>query len=68
MWSEWFGTLFMTTVALDTAARVWDCYLRDGEMFVWRTALEILRLLQVPLHPSLSLARLPVGASAPGSL
>ena len=28
------GTLFMTTLALDTAARCWDCYLRDGELFV----------------------------------
>ena len=25
----------MTTLALDTAARVWDCYLRDGELLVW---------------------------------
>ena len=46
---QWLGTLFMTTLALDTAARVWDCYLRDGELFVWRCALEILRLLQPQL-------------------
>jgi len=45
----WLGTLFMTTLALDTAARVWDCYLRDGELLVWRCALEILRLLSPQL-------------------
>ena len=46
---SWLGTLFMSTLTLDTAARVWDCYLRDGELFVWRCALEILRLLSPQL-------------------
>jgi hypothetical protein len=31
---SWLGTLFMTSLALDTAARVWDCYLRDGALLV----------------------------------
>eukprot|EP00965_Chrysotila_dentata_P026020 862629-Pleurochrysis_carterae.AAC.4 len=35
----------MCTLPLDTAARIWDCYLRDGEQFVWRVVLELLRLL-----------------------
>ena len=24
---------------------MWDCYLRDGEVFAWRAAVELLRLL-----------------------
>jgi len=42
---DWLCTLFVCTLSLDAAARVWDCYLRDGEVFVWRVALELLRLL-----------------------
>ena len=42
---QWLGTLFMCTLSLDAAARVWDVYLRDGELFAWRAALEVLRLL-----------------------
>jgi hypothetical protein len=41
----WFGTVFMCTLSLDACARLWDCYLRDGEAFLWRAALELLRLL-----------------------
>ena len=39
---QWLGTLFMCTLSLDAAARVWDVYLRDGELFAWRAALEVL--------------------------
>ena len=46
---DWLCTLFVCTLSLDTAARVWDCYLRDGETFVWRVALELLRLLSPAL-------------------
>eukprot|EP00967_Tisochrysis_lutea_P131983 scaffold229946_cov28-Tisochrysis_lutea.AAC.2 len=41
----WLSSLFLSTLALDTAARVWDCYLRDGEALVWQVALELLRIL-----------------------
>lgn len=40
-----FATLFMSTLPLDTAARVWDCYLRDGEPLLWRVAFALLQLL-----------------------
>jgi len=35
---DWLSSLFLSTLALDTAARVWDCYLRDGEALLWRVA------------------------------
>jgi len=65
----WLGTLFMTTLALDTAARVWDCYLRDGELFVWRCALEVLRLLSpqlLQLHGAEACLQLLHGAAEGG--
>ena len=49
-------TLFMSTLPLDTTARVWDCYLRDGEPLLWRVTLTLLRLLQPKL---LTLSRAP---------
>ena len=42
---QWHASLFTSTLPLDTAARVWDCYLRDGEPLLWRVSLAILRLL-----------------------
>mmetsp|Transcript_27079 Transcript_27079/g.72681 ORF Transcript_27079/g.72681 Transcript_27079/m.72681 type:complete len:197 (-) Transcript_27079:405-995(-) len=42
---EWLSSLLMSTLPLDVSGRVWDCYLRDGELFLWRAILELLRLL-----------------------
>jgi hypothetical protein len=42
---EWHASLFLSTLPLDTAARVFDCYLRDGEPLLWRASLALLRLL-----------------------
>jgi len=35
----WLSSLFVSTLSLETAARVWDCYLRDGEALVWQVVL-----------------------------
>ena len=45
----WHASLFVSTLPLDSAARVWDCYLRDGEPFLWRASLSLLRLLHTRL-------------------
>lgn len=39
----WLNSLLMSTLPLEMTARVWDCYLRDGEPFLWRALLEVLR-------------------------
>mmetsp|Transcript_36963 Transcript_36963/g.121923 ORF Transcript_36963/g.121923 Transcript_36963/m.121923 type:complete len:566 (-) Transcript_36963:224-1921(-) len=51
---DWLSSLFLSTLALDTAARVWDCYLRDGEALLWHVAVELLRLLEPRLLQALS--------------
>lgn len=33
---SWLRSLFSSTLNLDTAARVFDCYLRDGEPLIWQ--------------------------------
>jgi len=40
----WLQALFVHILPLETCSRLWDCYLRDGEVLVWRAALELLRL------------------------
>lgn len=39
----WLQALFVPVLTIDTAARLWDCYMRDGEVFLWRAAIELLR-------------------------
>lgn len=39
----WAHSLFVGAFSLDVASRLWDCYLRDGEVLLWRAALELLR-------------------------
>lgn len=39
---DWIFTLFSKSLPLDTACRVWDLFCRDGEEFLFRTALGIL--------------------------
>ena len=35
---EWIYTLYSRTLPIDLASRVWDLYCRDGEDFIFRTA------------------------------
>lgn len=39
-------TLYSKSLPLDIACRVWDVFCRDGEEFLFRTALGILRLYE----------------------
>ncbi|XP_072947842.1 TBC1 domain family member 12-like isoform X2 [Epargyreus clarus] len=43
---EWLYTAFAKAMPLDAACRVWDVFLRDGDCFLFRTALGILHLYQ----------------------
>jgi Rab-GTPase-TBC domain len=42
---DWNLTLFSKALSLESAARVWDCFLLDGETFVVKASLGILRCL-----------------------
>lgn len=58
-------TLYSRSLPLDLACRVWDVFCRDGEEFLFRTALGLLRLYQDVLtcmdfiHMAQFLTRLP---------
>ncbi|KAM6898367.1 LOW QUALITY PROTEIN: TBC1 domain family member 12-like [Lycodopsis pacificus] len=43
---DWILSLYTKPLPLDVACRVWDVFFRDGEEFLFRTALGILRLHQ----------------------
>jgi hypothetical protein len=43
---EWIFTMYTRTFPLDVACRVWDLFCRDGDCFLFRTALGVLRLFQ----------------------
>ena len=43
---DWVFTLFSKPFDIDVACRLWDVFFRDGELFIYRTALGILRMLQ----------------------
>ena len=43
---DWLLTLYTKALPLTVAARVWDNYFLVGEVFLWRTALGILRLFR----------------------
>lgn len=36
---DWIYTIFAKAMPLDVACRVWDIFLRDGDEFIFRTAL-----------------------------
>ncbi|XP_070847299.1 TBC1 domain family member 12-like isoform X3 [Chaetodon trifascialis] len=51
---DWILSLYTKPLPLDVASRIWDVFFRDGEEFLFRTALGILRLYQdVLLHMDL---------------
>lgn len=58
-------TLYSKSLPLDLACRVWDVFCRDGEEFLFRTALGILKLFEDVLsnmdfiHMAQFLTRLP---------
>ncbi|KAI5626475.1 TBC1 domain family member 14 isoform X1 [Silurus asotus] len=62
---DWIFTLYSKSVPLDVACRVWDVFCRDGEEFLFRTALGILRFYSDVLanmdfiHMAQFLSRLP---------
>uniref|UniRef100_A0A672H007 Rab-GAP TBC domain-containing protein n=1 Tax=Salarias fasciatus TaxID=181472 RepID=A0A672H007_SALFA len=62
---DWIFTLYSKSLPLDLACRVWDVFCRDGEEFLFRTALGLLRLYQDVLtcmdfiHMAQFLTRLP---------
>ncbi|EGC33543.1 drainin [Dictyostelium purpureum] len=41
--SDWITTLFSKALPLDIATRIWDLVFIEGEIFIYRTALSILR-------------------------
>ncbi|XP_004772262.1 TBC1 domain family member 14 isoform X2 [Mustela putorius furo] len=43
---DWIFTLYSKSLPLDLACRVWDVFCRDGEGFLFRTALGILKLFE----------------------
>ncbi|XP_060883742.1 TBC1 domain family member 12-like isoform X2 [Labrus mixtus] len=43
---DWILSLYLKPLPLDVACRVWDVFFRDGEEFLFRTALGILRMHQ----------------------
>ncbi|XP_060731340.1 TBC1 domain family member 14 isoform X2 [Tachysurus vachellii] len=62
---DWIFTLYSKSLPLDVACRVWDVFCRDGEEFLFRTALGILRFYSEVLthmdfiHMAQFLTRLP---------
>uniref|UniRef100_A0A3P8ZH78 Rab-GAP TBC domain-containing protein n=1 Tax=Esox lucius TaxID=8010 RepID=A0A3P8ZH78_ESOLU len=62
---DWIFTLYSKSLPLDVACRVWDVFCRDGEEFLFRTGLGILRLYEDVLlqmdfiHSAQFLTRLP---------
>ncbi|XP_065805327.1 TBC1 domain family member 12 isoform X2 [Labrus bergylta] len=43
---DWILSLYLKPLPLDVACRLWDVFFRDGEEFLFRTALGILRMHQ----------------------
>lgn len=46
---DWLYTVYAKALPLDVACRIWDVFLRDGEEFLFRTALGVLHLYQEEL-------------------
>jgi hypothetical protein len=43
---DWIFTLYAKSLSLDVTSRVWDVFFRDGEEFLFRTAIGILKLYE----------------------
>mmetsp|Transcript_45728 Transcript_45728/g.74593 ORF Transcript_45728/g.74593 Transcript_45728/m.74593 type:complete len:372 (-) Transcript_45728:380-1495(-) len=46
---DWLLTLFSKSLPLDIACHMWDCYVLEGETFMYRASLGILRFLNPKL-------------------
>ncbi|CAK9298565.1 unnamed protein product [Gordionus sp. m RMFG-2023] len=42
--TDWIYTIYSKSLQLDVTCKIWDLFLRDGETFLFRTALGILKL------------------------
>jgi TBC1 domain family member 14 len=47
---DWNLTLFSKSLSLESAARIWDCFLVDGESFIVKASLGILRCLSLKIR------------------
>lgn len=67
---DWLYTIYAKAMPLDVACRIWDIFLRDGDEFLFRTALGVLHLYQEELlkmdfvHGAQFLTRLPENLQA----
>lgn len=43
---DWVYTIYAKAMSLDLASRIWDVFLRDGDEFLFRTAIGVLKLSQ----------------------
>jgi len=43
---DWFLTLFSKSLKLNVASRIWDCFFLEGEIFLHRAAVGIIKKLQ----------------------
>ncbi|CAF3420273.1 unnamed protein product [Rotaria sp. Silwood1] len=43
---DWFFTIFSKSLPLDVVSRIWDLFFRDGDAFIFRTAIAILSLYE----------------------
>ncbi|KAK0159610.1 hypothetical protein PV327_010706 [Microctonus hyperodae] len=46
---EWLYTIYAKAMPLDVVCRIWDLFIRDGDEFLFRTALGVLNLYQEKL-------------------
>ena len=49
---DWIITIFSKTIPLDIAARIWDNFLFQGQSFIFRTALGLLKHLKAKIQGS----------------
>lgn len=47
---DWFMTVFLKPLPLDVASRVWDLYLLEGEIFLFKVMLALLKMHSHPLE------------------
>ncbi|UJR26967.1 hypothetical protein I4U23_008274 [Adineta vaga] len=43
---DWFFTIYSKSLPLDVVSRIWDMFFRDGDAFIFRTAIAILSLYE----------------------
>jgi len=47
---DWFMTIFLKSLPIDIASRVWDLYLLEGEIFLFKVALALLKMYSHPFE------------------